>query len=63
MKILKYLMFIILPALSVLFCLLFKVAQGERIEEIVGGLFLGIVLDFIYLIILLIIKRISKRKK
>ena len=63
MKILKYLMFIILPALSVLFCLLFRVAQGERIEEIVFGLFLGIVFDFIYLIILLIIKRISKCKK
>ena len=56
MKIIKYLMFVIIPLLSVFTCLVFKVAQGEKIEEIVGGIMIGLVLDLIYLIILLITK-------
>lgn len=63
MKILKYLMFIVLPVFSVIFCLFFKVAQGEITEEIVFGIFSGIVLDLIYLILLLIIKRILKHNE
>lgn len=57
MKIIKYLMFVIIPSLSVLICLMFKFAQGEKVEEIVFGIMLGLVLDLIYLIILLITKR------
>ena len=57
MKIIKYLMFVIIPSLSVLICLIFKFAQGEKVEEIVFGILLGIVLDLVYLIILLITKR------
>lgn len=57
MKIIKYLMFVIIPSLSVFICLVFKVAQGEKIEEIVGGIMIGLVLDLIYLIIPLITKR------
>lgn len=57
MKIIKYLMFVIIPLLSVFTCLVFKVAQGEKVEEIVGGIMIGLVLDLIYLIILLITKR------
>ncbi|MBO5421771.1 MAG: hypothetical protein J6A67_07500 [Clostridia bacterium] len=57
MKIIKYLMFVIIPSLSVLICLMFNFAQGEKVEEIVFGIMLGLVLDLIYLIILLITKR------
>ena len=57
MKIIKYLMFVIIPLLSVFICLVFKVAQGEKVEEIVGGIIIGLVLDLIYLIIILITKR------
>ena len=62
MKIIKYLMFVIIPSLSVFICLVFKVAQGEKIEEIVGGIMIGLVLDLIYLIILLITKRKTSLK-
>lgn len=62
MKIIKYLMFVIIPLLSVFTCLVFKVAQGEKIEEIVGGIMIGLVLDLIYLIILLITKRKTSLK-
>ena len=57
MKIIKYLMFVIIPSLSVLICLMFNFAQGEKVEEIVFGIMLGLVFDLIYLIILLITKR------
>lgn len=56
-KIIRYLTFIILPALSVFVCVILKIAQGEKTEEIVFGIFLGIVLDLIYLIILLFVKK------
>ena len=62
MKIIKYLMFVIIPLLSVFTCLVFKVAQGEKVEEIVGGIMIGLVLDLIYLIILLITKRKTSHK-
>lgn len=63
MKIIKYLMFVIIPLLSVLICLVFKVAQGEKVEEIAGGIIIGLVLDLIYLIILLITKRKASHKR
>lgn len=59
----KYLLFIIIPILSVFFCMLFEIAQGEKNEEIVFGVMLGIVLDFIYAISLLIINRKSSDDK
>ncbi len=57
MKFIKYLMFVIIPLFSVFICLCFRIAQGEKIEEVVFGLILGVVLDIIYLLILLIIRR------
>lgn len=51
-KILKYSFFIIIailiPIASVFLSRLFKVAQGEKNEEIVAGLMLGLVLDLVY---------------
>ena len=46
-----------------LLCLIFSVAQGEKNEEIVFGVLLGIVLDFIYSMYLLVTNNISKIKK
>lgn len=46
-----------------LLCLIFSVAQGEKNEEIVFGVLLGIVLDFIYSVYLLVANTISKTKK
>lgn len=56
-KAIRYLMFLIIPAISVLVCVLFRLAQGEKTEEVVFGIMLGFVLDLVYLIALLIIKK------
>jgi len=58
---LKYLLFIIVPIFSVILCMAFKIAQGEKTEEIVFGVMLGIVLDFIYAILLMFINRKSNK--
>lgn len=58
---LRYVLFIIIPVLSVGFCMLFKIAQGEKSEEIVFGVMVGIALDFIYSIFLLLLSRKSNR--
>ncbi|MBR4049367.1 MAG: hypothetical protein IKK09_02605 [Clostridia bacterium] len=63
MNILKYLLFIIIPAVSVLLCVTFELAQGERIEEIIFGIMSGIVLDLIYLIVLLLMNKKSVYNK
>ena len=52
-SIIKYLMFIIIPAVCVLVNVLFETAQGETTEEVGFGILLGIVLDFIYSLILI----------
>lgn len=60
-NILKYLLLIIIPIISVVLCMVFRLAQGERIEELVFGVMLGILLDFIYSIVLLFVSRISNK--
>ena len=62
LNILKYLSFIIIPFLSVFLCMVFRIAQGEKNEEIVFGIMLGIVLDFICSIVLLFINKKSNNK-
>lgn len=59
LRIIKYLMFIFIPVLSVIICLSFRLAQGEIIEELVGGIIIGLILDLVYFIILLLVKKIS----
>lgn len=59
----KYLMFLIIPALSVILCMALRIAQGERAEEIAVGVILGIVLNLIYAIVLLLVKRKSEKAK
>lgn len=60
LNIIKYLAFAIIPMISVSMCRIFKLAQGEKNEEIVIGIFFGIVLDFIYSICLCFINENSK---
>ena len=62
LKVLEYILFIIIPIVSVFLCRAFKIAQGEKNEEIVVGVLLGIVLDFIYSIYLLITNKASNKK-
>ena len=61
-NIFKYLLFIIIPLLSVFLCVTFSLAQGERTEEIGFGVMLGIVLDFIYFIVLFLADRKNRKK-
>lgn len=63
MNLLKYLMFILIPVLSVSICVLFRLAQGEKTEEIAFGIMVGILLDIIYSFILLWMTRKSASNK
>lgn len=59
--ILKYLLFIIIPFFCVIINVAFETAQGEKTEEIGFGIMVGIVLDLIYAIVLLVMKRKSNK--
>ena len=61
-KAIIHLMFLIIPVVSVLICVLLRLAQGEKTEEVVFGIMLGLVFDFIYLIVLLIFKKKATQK-
>lgn len=61
-KAIRHLMFLIIPVVSVLICVLLRLAQGEKTEEVVFGIILGLVFDFIYLIVLLIFKKKATQK-
>ena len=50
-KYLKYLFYIVIPIIAVFLCRILKVAQGEKNEEIIFGIMLGIFLDIIFYII------------
>lgn len=50
-KYLKYLFYIVIPIIAVFLCRILKIAQGEKNEEIVFGIMLGIFLDIIFCII------------
>lgn len=50
-KYLKQLIYILIPIIAVFLCRLLKVAQGEKNEEIVFGIMLGILLDIVFFII------------
>ena len=50
-KYLKYLFYIVIPIIAVFLCRILKIAQGEKNEEIVFGIMLGIFLDIIFYII------------
>lgn len=43
--------YVIIPILTVFLCRLWKVAQGEKNEEIIFGIMLGILLDIIFFMI------------
>ena len=50
-KYLKYLFYIVIPIIAVFLCRILKVAQGEKNEEVIFGIMLGIFLDIIFYII------------
>lgn len=57
LKVLEYIFFIIIPMVSVFLCRAFRIAQGEKNEEIVIGIMIGIVIDIIYSFILLFVSK------
>ena len=50
-KYLKQLIYIVIPIITVFLCRLLKVAQGEKNEELVFGIMIGILFDIIFLTI------------
>ena len=50
-KYIKYLTYIVIPIISVCMCRILKLAQGEKNEEIIFGIMLGIFLDMVFYII------------
>lgn len=59
---LKYSVLLLIPIISVLLCMTFRLAQGEKNEEIVFGVMVGIAIDLIYSIILLIASKRAVNK-
>lgn len=57
LKVLEYILFIIIPIVSVFLCRAFRIAQGEKNEEIVIGIMIGIVIDMIYSFILFFVSK------
>ena len=57
LKVLEYILFIIIPMVSVFLCRAFRIAQGEKNEEIVIGIMIGILIDIIYSFILLFVSK------
>ena len=62
-KYLKYLFYIAIPIIAVFLCRILKVAQGEKNEEIISGIMIGIFLDIIFCIIDGVIDKFKKRKQ
>ena len=59
MKKLGFLLYIVIPALSVHLSLVFETAQGEDVEEIVSGIIIGLAIDLLFYAIYRIVKRIT----
>ena len=57
LKVLEYILFIIIPIVSVFLCRAFRIAQGEKNEEIVVGIMIGIVINLIYSFVLLFVSK------
>lgn len=54
-----YSFYITIPVLCVFFCRFYKLAQGERTEEYVFGILLGILFDLIYSLFLFLLSKKS----
>ncbi len=59
---LQSLLFLIIPALAVLLCIVFRTAQGEKTEEVLFGILLGILLDIAYAVYLLAIRKTKQAR-
>lgn len=51
-------LFVLIPVVSVVLCRLLRVAQGEKNEEIVLGIMIGIVIDLVACFVLFQRKRL-----
>ena len=51
-------LFVLIPVVSVVLCRLLRVAQGEKNEEIVLGIMIGIVIDLVACFVLFLYKRL-----
>lgn len=60
-NILKYLLFIMIPFFSVIINIAFQTAQGEKNEEIIFGIMVGIVMDLVYAMVLWFMDRRSNK--
>lgn len=63
LKVLVCLLFIIIPTFSVFLCRAFRLAQGEKNEEIVIGIIIGIAIDLVYSFILFLVSKKSTRNQ
>lgn len=62
-KIQKYsiTIYIVIPIISVCLCRLLRIAQGEKNEEIVFGIMLGLALDLILCVVLWIFSKMKNK--
>ena len=60
MKKWRIIFYIAIPIIAVLICRFFKVAQGEKNEEVIFGIMIGILIDLIAAIILSMVDRIKE---
>lgn len=52
---------LLIPVISVAACRLLRVAQGEKTEEIISGIMIGIVLDLLFSVTLLIAEKLKDK--
>ena len=57
----RFCLYIAIPFVIALLFRLFRLAQGEKLEEIVSGIFVGILIDFILSIIFLLAEKRRNR--
>ena len=57
---LGFVIYIVIPLVTAFIFRLFKLAQGEKHEEIVSGIMVGILID-LFIAIILLITKIHKR--
>ena len=53
--------YLLIPVISVAACRLLRVAQGEKTEEIISGIMIGIVLDLLFSVTLLIAEKLKDK--
>lgn len=55
--------YLFIPFLSVLICRGLEIAQGEKNEEIIFGLMVGLFLDFVYSVVLVLLDKVREKTR